>query len=516
MPKQTKSVAYQDEAQAKIASGLTKLADLATAAYGPKSGNVMLEVSYGSPTISRDGVTNVKNIYLEDPIENMAVQIAKQAAEQNNKKVGDGTTAVVILAHYLYTEARKLLAAGHNQMKIAGILEDTAQIVISQINQLKKPVDAALLQQVAIVSSGDPAIGEMIADVVDEVGVEGGITVEEYQGIGILNEIVEGFYFNKGWTNINLINDPTNLESRHESVMLLITEKRLATSADIVPILEKIVKANIRELIIIGEVSEEALNVLLLNKLKGIIACTVSDLPVYFGSRSLMLEDLATITGGKVLTAGNGSDFDIEMLGAAQKVVVNEWSTTIIGADGAEEDVTVRLNTLRDQLKEAVVPATITAINDRLAKLTGKVAIIRVGGATEVERKEVKLRVEDAICAVRAAIKDGIVPGGGVTLARIATPELPFYAAYKEPFKQLAKNAGLNPEHYLSKVESARDWYGFDLKNISDKPKNLLTAGIVDPALVLKEVVQNATSVAANLIKVNAAVTYTDREIKND
>lgn len=517
--KQTKKVAYQDEVQDKISQGLEKLSNVAKAAYGPRAGNALVEQQYGDPLLSRDGVSNVKKVYLEDPIENMAARVAVQASEQNNKKVGDGTTAVVILANYLYKEARKMLAGGINRMVIADQLEETARNIIAIIDQIKIPADDTILQQVAMVSSGNNAIGEMIAASIKEVGIDGGINVEEFAGIGTVNELVEGFFFQKGWTNINLINDPSNLESRHDKVMLLITDKRFATGAELVPILEKIVEAGITELVIIGEVADEALNVLLLNKLKGIIACSVADLPVFAGSKSLMLDDLALITGGKVLTNGaKPSAFNVNMLGAADKVIINEWSTTIMGADGDGENTSIRIAELREQLAETPNPMTAEALRDRLAKLTGKVSIIRVGGATDIERKELKLRVEDAICAVRAAIKEGVVPGGGVTLARIAhdSNSLPFIDAYSELFKQLANNAGLNAERYLAKVEDAKEWYGYDLRAVGDKPINLLKAGIVDPALVIKEVVRNATSVVSRLITTTVAITYEDRSQKND
>lgn len=513
--KQSKVIIYEDELQARVAAGIESVYLVAKAAYGPLAGNALLELPYGAPLISRDGVTNVEKVYLEDPVENMAARLIVQASQKSNKKVGDGTTAVVILAYHLYMEARKLIAGGYNRMAVARMLDETAQYALGVLDNIKKPVDSALLRHVAVVSAGDEAVGAMIADVVEEVGIDGGITVEDFAGIGIYNELVDGFYFRKGFTNINLINDPANLESRHENVDIFITEKPLKTATDIAPILDKFVGNGGKELVIIGDVGDEALAVLLLNRLKGNLNTTVVDVPVYGGSRSLFLEDIATVTGGRVFLPGaNANDFDLPMLGGAKRLIVNEYATTIIGAEGAQEDVQGRIAELHDQLAEAASPVSIGILRDRLAKLTGKVAIIRVGGATEVEQGEVKLRVQDAISAVQAAIQDGIVPGGGVALARMQ-PQY-FRSAYQRPFTQLVDNAGENPELYLWKMLEKPLWFGYDLKSTTKKPCNLLMAGVIDPTSVIKEVVINATSVVSKLITASVGLTYANREAKLD
>lgn len=515
MSKQTRNITHTDELEARIFAGIEKTYLVAKAAYGPGAGNAILEASYGDPLISRDGVTNLEKVFLDDPIENMAARVIVQASKKNNKKVGDGTTAVVILAYHLYKEARKLIAGGYNRMMVAQMLEEDARNAVAALDIMKQPVDAKLLRHVAIVSAGDEAIGQMIADVVEAVGIDGGITVEDFAGNGIYNELVDGFYFRKGFTNINLINDPSNLESRHQNIDILITDKPLKVTTDIAPILDKFVKNGGKELVIVGDVGEEALGVLLLNRLKGIVNVTVADVPVFGAMRSLFLEDIALITGGKVLLPGaDPASFEISMLGGAERVTINEFSTTIIGAEGVREDVELRIRELRDQLKEAESPITIEALKDRLAKLTGKIAIIRVGGATEVEQGEVKLRVQDAISAVQAAIQDGIVPGGGVALARMT--HMNFYKAYEQPFKQLVDNAGDNPEPYLWKMLEKPVWYGYDLQSNTGKPVDLLKAGVIDPASVIKEVVVNATSVVSKLITASVGITYANRESKND
>jgi chaperonin GroEL len=519
MTKLSRKVTFGEELQTKIAKGIEDTYLVAKAAYGPGGGNVMLENPYGDPLISRDGVTNVERVYLEDPDENMAARTVVQASRKSNKKVGDGTTVSVILAYHLYKEARKLVSGGYDKMEVSRLLSRTAQDIIKQLDKMKKPVDDKLLRHVAVVSSGDEAIGSMIADVISDVGVDGGVTVEDFAGIGIYNEIVDGFYFRRGFSNVNLINDPTNLESRHTDVDILISDKKMATTSDIAGVLEKIVAAGGKgkDIILVGDVSEEVLGVLLLNRMHGIINVVPVDIPVFGAMRSLTLEDLALVTGGKVYQSGsNPSDFDISMLGEASKVIINEFSTTIIGAKGAQEDLEVRVKELRQQLHEAESPITSEALRDRLSKLTGKIAILRVGGATEVEQGEVKLRVQDSICAVQAAIKDGIVPGGGVALARTTSES--FSEAFKQPFKELVENAGYNKEQALWNALEKPTWYGYDLKksNFSYKPVNLLRAGIVDPASVVKEAVQNAASVASKLITVNASVSFADREQKHD
>lgn len=515
MSKQTKVVVYGDVLRSRITEGVEAVYQVAKAAYGPGAGNAFIELPYGDPLVSRDGVTNVEKVYLEDAIANMAARTIVQASKKNNRKVGDGTTAVVILSYHLYKEAVKLIGSGHNPMEVSRLLEKTASDVIEQIDKLKKPVTDELLRHVAVVSAGNEALGHMIADVVQEVGIDGGITVEDFPGSGIYNELVDGFYWRKGFTNINLINDPSNLESRHQDVDILITEKKMATTADIAPILDKFIAAGGKgkELVLVGEVSDEVLGVFLLNRMRGTINVTVVDMPVFGAMRSLTLEDLALVTGGK---AYGGGDFGIDMLGTAKQVVINEYSTTVIGGDSTQEVVDARVAELHKQLDEAEAPTTVAALKERLARLTGKVGIIRVGGATEVEQGEVKLRVQDAICAVQAAIKDGIVPGGGVTLAR--TKSESFSEAFKQPFKTLVNNAGYDGDHATWLMLSGGDWFGYNLReDIGDYlPVDLLEAGVIDPTSVVKETVQNAISVVSKLITLSVGIYYADREQKHD
>lgn len=529
MSKQTKVITYDSpELHNRIAEGVTAVYEVAKAAYGPGAGTAFLELPYGDPLISRDGVTNVEKVYLEDPIANKAARTIVQASKKSNRKVGDGTSAVVILSYHLYKEARQLIAAGTNKMEVARLLQKTATQVIEQIDLIKEPVTDELLQHVATISAGDEAVGHMIADVIKEVGTDGGVTVEDFAGVGIYNELVDGFYFRKGFTNINLINDPSNLESQHQDVDIFITEKKMATTVDIAPILEKFIAAGGKgkDLVLVGDVSEEVLGVLLLNRMHGTVNVTVVDVPVYGPLRSLTLDDLALLTGGKVYPGGaSPSDFSIDILGTAQKVTINEFSTTIIGGEGAREDVEARVAELHQQLEEADAASTVEALKGRLARLTGKVAIVRVGGATEIEQGEVKLRVQDAICAVQAAIKEGVVPGGGVTLARLSQDQPLFTDAFNKPFAILAENAGYDASHAGWKLLDIGTlltldpfWLGYDFKNTPDDYEltDLMKAGIVDPASVVKETVANAASVVAKLITVGVDISLADRAEKHD
>ena len=517
MSKQSRKITYGQEFQIAKDNGVRAAYELAKAAYGPSVGNVAIELNFGFPDVSRDGVTNLQKLYLEDPNENMAARIVVQASEKSNKLVGDGTTAVVILSYHLYQAATKLIAAGHNRMQVKKLLDEVAYKAIEGVNKLKIDATPELVRSVAKVSASDEAIGNMVADTVEQVGEEGNIIVEEFDGIGSYNEEVEGFWFRQGFTEKFLINDLSNLESRLNDISIFITEKPLTTAADIGPILNKIIADGGKgvEVMIIGTVDGEALATLALNKVNGNIFPTLVDVPVNGPMRGLFLDDVATITGATVLPLGaKSSSFDLEMLGGAQKVVVNSHSTTIIEGDGDDELINSRLNELRNQLKEAESLVDREIISKRIAQLTGKISIIRVGAPTEVNRGEIRKRVEDSIAATQAALRDGVVPGGGVCLARIAPDD--FKEAWQAPLETLADNAGLNPKEALYKVLEAKDWQGYDLRNYTGKTVDLVKAGIIDPAEVVKEAIRNASSVVGTLITTTTGITYIDRTQKSD
>lgn len=517
MSKQSRRISYGEDFQRAKDKGIEEAYQLAKSAYGPSAGNVAIELNFGYPVVSRDGVTNLRKLYLEDGDENMAARIIVQASEKSNKVVGDGTTAVVILAYHLYKEAMKRIGAGHNQMVVKREIQEVANQVIDEIDKLKIETTPKLTRFVAKVSASDEAIGDMVADVVDRIGIEGNIIVEEFDGIGSYDEEVNGFYFRKGFTNEFLIDNMSALESRLDDVDIFITEKPLKNGSDIAPILNKIVQQGGigAKIMIIGDVADEALATLALNKAKGNVFPTLVDVPVYGPMRSLFLEDIATYTGAKVFPSGaKANSFTPDMLGGAKKVIVNSFSTTIIEGEGSGEDINVRVEDLRTQLKEAESLVDKEEIKKRISTLTGKISIIRVGAPTEVDRGEVQLRVEDAIAATQSAIRDGIVPGGGVCLARVAPDQ--FKDAFTAPLKTLAENAGYNPSEAVFRVLDSKDeWEGYNLKD-SFNLTNLLEAGIIDPAEVVKTAVRNAASVVGTLISTNVGITYVDRENKAD
>lgn len=511
--KLSREIVYGKELREKLNEGVNKIYEVAKAAYGPSAGTAIIELNYGPPQISRDGVTNVTKGHLVDPIENQAYQIIKQSSEKSNRKVGDGTSAVVILAYYLYQESMKLIGSGHNLMVVSRLLQETASKVIDSVDTMKTEVKGDMLVHVARVSAGDEALGSMIADTISEIGLEGGVIVEDFEGIGIYNDTVKGIYFRKGFTEQYLTNNIAAAESIVSDADILILEKPMRTAGDIAPIIDKIVRETGRgnELVIIGDVEGEALATLAATKHNGNLITTLLDVP-YSPMKTLFLEDIACMTGGKVFPMGaKPQDFSVAMLGGADKVVVKADSTTIIGAQAPEEDKNTRLAALREELKNTESSVDIAFIKDRLSKLQGKVAIVRVGGATPVEGDEVKLRVEDAIAAVQSAIKDGVVPGGGVCLARLAPSD--FTEAFQAPFKQLVENAGFNPEQALFKVlEQDNAWMGYDLR-AGFELTDLLDAGILDPAEVIKEVVRNSSSVVSQLITAKVSLTFVDREM---
>jgi chaperonin GroEL len=510
---QARIITHGDELQDKISEALWKLYLVAKACYGPAAGVALIEPPYGDILASRDGVTNLQKVHLTDPVENMAARIVVQASKKNNQNVGDGTTAVAILAYHLYENAKKLIAMGHNRMEVSRMIENAALNAIRDIDKLTVESNPQVLAQVAAIAAGDEALGDLIADALNQVGPQGGVVIEDFAGTGLFSEIIEGFYFQKGFANVNLTRDPSNLESRYtdNSVLIFITDKVMATSSDIAPILDKVVGSGVRDIIIVGEVLDEAMGALALMRLKGEITATVVSVPPVLGGKSLFLDDLALVTGGKVFAPGaSGRDFELEMLGEG-KVVVTPTTTTIVGREGDGEAITERIASLNEQLKTATHPTDREALTARRDRLIGKLALIRVGGATDVEQKEVKLRVDDAVRAVQAAARGGIVPGGGVALWNVAP--LP---AYQQLFRDLMDNAGRNPEAMTALLKPGKPWMGIDLGSDGTKAVDLRKNGIIDPSLVVKETITNATSVVRILITSAVGLTYADRQTRKE
>lgn len=506
--KATDIVTDRDVLQNKIANASDQVYKVAKAAYGPKAGNVIVGFKMGAPLLSRDGVTNIKRIKLADAIEDDIAKVIVEASEKNNQKVGDGTTAVVILSHHLLQAARKLESKGVNPMEVSEKLRQAEKRVLEYIDSIKKITTEEDLQKVATVSAGDPELGAMISDILQEVGVDGGVMIEQYEGLGVHNEIVDGFYFPKGYKDTALINDQSSNQSLHKDVAILISNKVFNTEVELAPILNGVVQKGYKELIIVGEVNNAALETLIMTRSKGLLLTVPVDPPYTVGGRTLFLDDIALKTGATVY---DGVNFSPEVhLGFASEVLVTEHSTTIIEGDSEKKLVKERIESLRKQLDEEEHPQSIQFIKERLARLTGKMAIIRVGGAIEFEREETKLRVQDAVCAVQSAMKDGILPGGGSTLARVQGTE--FDEAFKQPFKALFDNAGLNPESYLARLEESDVWQGFNLRNITDKPVDMLEEGVIDPSLVISEVVTNAVALVRGLITASAALPDPEKE----
>lgn len=506
-----KKISFEKETQEKIEAGVNTVYEVAAAAYGAKGGDVILEMQYGDPKLSRDGVTNVQEVFCEDRVENAAARLVVQASKRNNETVGDGTTLAVILTKHLLDNARRLVGSGQDRMSVSENLLGIIPAVHAKLDTLSKKYNAENLEQVAIVSAGEEATGQLIADTIKEVGLDGGVVVEKHAGIGIYNELQDGFYFNKGFTNAWLINNRVQLRAEHSDVNILIAEKGISGMHEMAQILEACGNQNIKRLVIVGEVSGDAMAVAVQVHLKQLFDLTIVEPANFAGGRSLFLEDLAVFTGGQVYTDGMSSDsFDVEMLGKANKVVISEFSTSIIGGAGDQTAIKKRIAGLKKDLKDAKDPRTVEAIQERLGKLTGKIGIIRVGGATPSDAEYTKLRVDDAVCAVRSAMRSGVLPGGGVALIRCKDVAHEFAEALEMPFKQLFSNAGLNAERYLAEVEKSHSWYGFDLNNISDKPQDMLSIGIVDPLEVIQEAVTNAATMAARLIRAKAAIITND------
>lgn len=519
----TRNPIMGDKAQEAIKEGVSIAYEVAKAAYGPDSGNVSIEAQFGAPINSHDGVFNLDHLHISDPGPNMAIEMLVGASRSTNVHVGDGTTCATMLAASVYREALAIVTnTGESRFSVARRIRAAAARAVEEVDKLKVKATPELLQNVAIISASDEAVGSLVSDTIQEVGADGGVIIENFGGAGIYNDIVSGFYFRRGFTNAATLSDPSNLESRFDKVFVLVCEKELSSVGDIAPILDKCIDANIRELVLIGNVQTEALGVVvklniehLSNPLSG-ITCTVVDAPVFSALRTLFMDDLAQYVGGKVLNAGaNPQDFNVDMLGAA-RVVINEFSTTVLdGERDTEQEKAMRhrIKELSAELEVATSPIEQEAVRGRLGRLSGKIAILRVGGNTETEQASMKLHVEDAVAALQAAIKDGVVPGGGVTLARLPD-DIDFKKAFELPIRALMDNAGRNAEAALSKVKEAKLWHGYDLRNPDEELVELQAAGVVDPTLVIKEVINNACSVAAELIKTTVLLPFDNREAK--
>jgi chaperonin GroEL len=518
-----KQLLFSDEGRRKILSGVEQLAAAVKVTLGPKGRNVILDKKFGSPTITKDGVTVAKEIDLEDPYENMGAQMVKEVAEKTSDTAGDGTTTATILAEAIYREGLKNVTAGANPMSLKRGIEKAVEKIVEELKKLSTPIkDKKEVAQVASIAANcDIAIGDLIAEAMDKVGKDGVITVEEAKSMATTLEVVEGMQFDQGYLSPYFVTDAERMECVLEEPYLLIYEKKISTLKDLLPLLEKIARTGKPLLIIAEEVEGEALATLVVNKIRGTLACCSVKAPGYGDRRKAMLEDIAVLSGGKAITEDLGiklENVDLEDLGRAKRAKVDKENTTIVEGAGKTQAINARIAQIKKQVDETDSDYDKEKLQERLAKLAGGVAVINVGAATETEMKEKKARVEDALHATRAAVEEGIIPGGGVGLLR-SLPALDklklegdekigvdiVKRALEEPIRQLADNAGLEGSVVVQRVKQEKTNIGFDVNQ--NAYVDMIEAGVIDPTKVTRSALQNAASVAALLLMTEAVVT---------
>lgn len=519
-----KKVFYDSEAREKVLGGAKALYDAVKVTFGPKGRNVVIEKSYGAPTITHDGVTVAESVELgnEDDATlgyEVGAKLIKSAAQKLNKVAGDGTTTVTVLTYNIIAEANKLIAAGHNPMELRKGIEAAGAEIIKGINKTTEKIegDNAKVAEVATISAGDAHIGQLIADVIAKIGKDGVVTVEAGQGLEMESEITEGFTYDKGFSSPFFVTDANRQEAVFDKPAILITDKKISAVNDLLPFLEKMAAAGQKDLVIIAEeVEGEALSVLVLNKLKGVFNTLVLKAPAFGDRRKEIMEDIAILTGATVVSSDRGISLetaDLDVLGHAHKIIATKDETTIIKGAGSAAEVKNRIAQIKAQANIATSDYETEQFEKRAAALEGRVAVIKVGGATETEIDEKKYRVDDAVAATKAALDEGIVPGGGVTLVNLAKELKDDNAgstivknALKAPFVQIMENAGLNSQALLDKVEDSKPGFGVNVMKPGQGIIDLKKAGIVDPARVTREAVQNAVSIAATAITMGALI----------
>jgi chaperonin GroEL len=523
-----KKVFYDDDARRRVLGGAKVLYDAVKTTMGPKGRNVVISKSYGNPTVTHDGVTVAKGVEIDDVDDEtlgykVGAELIKQAANKMNDVAGDGTTTVTVLTYHILNEANKLIAAGHNPMLLRKGLESAAQDVIKQLDSQSEDIAGKKnrVAEVATISAGDEQIGNLIAEVMEKVGKDGVVTVEEGQGLTMESEVVEGFTMDRGYVSPYMVTDTTRMEAVYDKPAILITDQKISSIQDFLPMLEKLAQAGKKDLVLIAEdVEGEALGTLILNRLKGVFNTVAVKAPAFGDRRKEILQDIAILTGGEVISEDTGTTFDnaeLSVIGTARKVIVTKDDTTIIEGAGTAADVKARIAQINAQADAASSEYDKENLEKRRAALSGKVAVIKVGGATETEIEEKKFRVDDAVAAVKAALDEGIVPGGGVTLVDAAKAIKSVGSdsetaganllknALEQPFRILLTNSGLNPDEWLPQVKKGKGGMGVDVNN-PDKLTDLKTAGVVDPTRVTKEAVQNAASIAGTAMTMGAVV----------
>ncbi|MCL2038783.1 chaperonin GroEL [Candidatus Saccharibacteria bacterium] len=519
-----KKVFYNEEAREKVLGGAKALYDAVKMTFGPKGRNVVINKSYGGPVVTHDGVTVAEGIDLEETDETLGyktgAELIKQAASKLNKSAGDGTTTVTVLTYNILAEANKLIAAGHNPMELRRGIEEAGKEIVKALDERAEKVDddSNKVAEVATISAGDAEIGKMIADVIGKIGKDGVVTVEQGQGLAMESDVVEGFSFDKGFISTFFATDPVRQEAVYEKPAILLTDKKVSSVQELVPILEKMAAAGMKDLVLIAdEVEGEALSVLVLNKLKGVFNTLALKAPSFGDRRKEILEDIAIATGATLISGERGMKLDevgLEVLGSARKVVATKDETTIIEGGGKASEVKARIAAIQTQGKAADSDYEKSQFTNRAAALLGKVAVIKVGGATETEIAEKKFRVDDAVAATKAALAEGIVAGGGVSLVNLANGlkvegdagRTILKNALTAPFVQIMENAGLNSQALLAEVSKAKDGMGIDVMKPEKGLVDLKKAGIVDPVKVTKEAVLNSVSIAATAITMGALV----------
>ncbi|MCB9708666.1 MAG: chaperonin GroEL [Myxococcales bacterium] len=526
-----KEILYDTAARERILRGVNTLADVVKVTLGPKGRNVVIEKSFGSPTITKDGVTVAKEIELENKFENMGAQMVREVASKTSDVAGDGTTTATVLAQAIYREGSKLVAAGHNPMELKRGIEAAVESVVEKLGKLSKPTrDPKEIAQVGSISAnGDETIGTIIAEAMEKVGKEGVITVEEAKGLETTLDVVEGMQFDRGYLSPYFITDPERMEVILEDAYILISEKKISNMKDLLPVLEAIARQQKPLLILAEDVEGEALATLVVNKLRGTLQTAAVKAPGFGDRRKEMLKDIATLTGGQVISEELGIKLEsvtITDLGRAKRVSIDKENTTIVDGSGKKAEIKGRIETIRRQIEETTSDYDREKLQERLAKLVGGVAVVKVGAATEVEMKEKKARVEDALNATRAAVEEGIVPGGGTALLRcqaslekldLNDEQLIGAAivrrAIEEPIRQIAANAGLEGSIVVDRVRNAKDaTHGFNAA--TEKYEDLLKAGVIDPTKVVRTALQNAASVAGLMLTTEALVAERPKEEK--
>jgi chaperonin GroEL len=517
-----KIIKFDQDGRNAILKGVNTLADAVKVTLGPKGRNVVINKSFGSPLITKDGVTVAKEIELEDKFEDMGAQLVKEVASNTSDVAGDGTTTATVLAQAIYKQGSKLVAAGHNPMEIKRGIDKAVDAIVIQLQKISKPIkDHKEIAQVGTISANnDKTIGDIIAEAMEKVGKEGVITVEEAKAMETTLETVEGMQFDRGYLSPYFVTDPERMEASLENATILIYDKKISSMKDLLPILEQTAKSGRPLLIIAEDIEGEALATLVVNKLRGVLNVCAVKAPGFGDRRKAMLEDIAVLTGGQVISEELGYKLEsasLEQLGRAKRITIDKENTTIIDGDGKEADIKGRVKQIRAQIEETTSDYDREKLQERLAKLVGGVAVIKVGAATEVEMKEKKARVEDALHATRAAVDEGIVPGGGVAYIRalVALDSLTLpneqqfgvtviRSALESPIRQIAENAGIDASIVVDKVKKGKDAFGYDAA--ADEYVDMIQAGIIDPTKVSRSALQNASSIAGLMLTTEALI----------